>query len=395
MLGNRKLVVDQHSEIYRELSPWIDADFWNPKDIELIPGAIYVFCRESVNYYMTKIKQLADNDQVTVVIDNAAEGSETLATWCVIKGLMPLIEQKRILLVGGGDMDPAKWPYMSFEYFLPKIFDFDENVETSNCLDEFFQLKDKPYKFLFLNGRIRSHRKYLLERFRINGLLDQSLWTNLDTNLVLVRNLPQKYWLDYNNLEDIQLRLTHQGQDLMNQAIQLKYLPPEYEAPAFRSQIGLPPPVTTGFAKQQLFNNTWGDAVINGTAYRDTYFSLVTETVFNYPYSFRTEKIWKPIGVGHPFVAVANRGFYRDLQNMGFKTFGHVIDESFDQIDNSQDRIERIAQVVEDLCQQDLASFYTECYNVCKYNQQHYAEYRHRVPQEFPQQFQQFIEQNQ
>ena len=92
---------------------------------------------------------------------------------------------------------------------------------------------------------------------------------------------------------------------------------------------------------------------------------------------------------------MANRGFYRDLHNMGFQTFGHVIDESFDLIDHSQERIERIAQVVEDLCQQDLASFYAECYNVCKYNQQHYAEYRHKVPQEFPQQFQQFIEQNQ
>jgi hypothetical protein len=69
-----------------------------------------------------------------------------------------------------------------------------------------------------------------------------------------------------------------------------------------------------------------------------------------------------------------------------------VIDESFDQIDNNQQRIERIAEVVEDLCQQDLASFYKECYNVCKYNQQLYAEYRHRVPRELPGQFQSFIE---
>ena len=79
---------------------------------------------------------------------------------------------------------------------------------------------------------------------------------------------------------------------------------------------------------------------------------------------------------------------------MGFKTFGHVIDESFDLIDNNQDRIARIAQVVEDLCQQDLASFLTECYNICKYNQEHHAEYRHRVPREFPEQFHQYLKQN-
>jgi Iap family predicted aminopeptidase len=116
--------------------------------------------------------------------------------------------------------------------------------------------------------------------------------------------------------------------------------------------------------------------------------------VFNYPYSFRTEKIWKPIAVGHPFIAVANRGFYRDLHRMGFRTFGHVINEKFDLIDNSQDRIERIAQVVEDLCQQDLASFYKECYNVCKYNQELYTEMRHQVPRELPNQIHQFINQH-
>ena len=80
------------------------------------------------------------------------------------------------------------------------------------------------------------------------------------------------------------------------------------------------------------------------------------------------------------------------LESMGFKTFGHLIDESFDNIENSQDRIERVATVVEDLCKQDLASFYKECYNVCKYNQEHYTEYRHRVPKELPEQFQKFIE---
>jgi hypothetical protein len=328
-----------------------------------------------------------------VVLDNAAEGSETLVTWCFIKGLTNLIEEGRILLIGGGDMDPEKWPYMSYEYFLPKIFDFDENVETGSRLDEYFSITDRPYKFLFLNGRMRSHRKYLLERFKSNGLLDQSLWTNLDTDLRLVTTLPQERWQNFNSINMIKLQFDHNGADVMERPIDLHFLPKEYETPAFRNNIDHLP--KSGTVKFDLFNNTWGDAVVDGTAYRDTYFSLVTETVFNYPYSFRTEKIWKPVAVGHPFIAVANRGFYQDLHKLGFKTFGHVIDESFDTIDNSQDRIERIACVVEDLCQQDLASFLAECYNVCKYNQQHYTEFRHRVPGELPEQFNRFINQYQ
>ena len=389
MLGNRKLVLDTHAEVYRELLPWADAEFWDLRQHTIIPGAVYIMCREQVNLYNAEIQQLAQSGTVTVVLDNAAEGSETLVTWCFVKGLVPLIEQGKILLIGGGDMDPARWPYMSYEYFLPKILDFDENVVTADAMDDFFSNLDKPYKFLFLNGRMRSQRKYLLERFGSNGTLDQSLWTNLDSDLILVTSLPQQRWQDFNNLEHVKLHCVQDGIDVMQRPIGLHFLPEQYECEQFRSNLLHMP--CAGTVKRQLFNNTWGDAVVHGHAYRDSYFSLVTETVFAYPYSFRTEKIWKPIAVGHPWIAVANAGFYRDLRRMGFQTFSHVIDESFDSIDNNQDRIERIATVVEDLCQQDLVSFYKECYNVCKYNQQHYAEYRHRVPRELPQQFTQFL----
>ena len=390
MLGNRKLILDDHCEVYRELLPWADGEFWDIIKHTIVPGAVYIFSREHLNRYNHEIQALARSGQITVVLDNAAEGSETLATWCFTKGLMPLIEQGKILLIGGGDMDPNQWPYMSFEYFLPKIFDFDENVETASCIDKFFAITNKPYKFLFLNGRMRNHRKYLIERFKVTELLNSALWTNLDTNLALIQCLPQTRWQNYNKVESIKLECIQNGIDVMERPIDLHFLPKEYEVPQFRNRINDLP--ETGTVKFNLFNNTWGDAVVDASAYRDTYFSLVTETVFNYPYSFRTEKIWKPIGVGHPFIAVANQGFYQDLHHMGFKTFGHLIDESFDQIENSQNRIERIAAVVEDLCQQDLASFYAECYNICKYNQEHYAEYRHRVARELPEQFRQFIE---
>ena len=390
MLGNHKLIVDTHSEVYRELLPWADGEFWDLRQHEIVPGAVYIMCREQVNNYNYEIQELARSGQVTVVLDNAAEGSETLVTWCFVKGLINLVEEGQILLIGGGDMDPDKWPYMSYEYFLPKIFDFDENVAAGGCINEYFSITDKPYKFLFLNGRMRSHRKYLLERFQANRLLDQCLWTNLDTDLRLVTTLPQQRWQNFNDINVIKLQFEQAGIDVMERPIGLHFLPKEYETPAFRNNIDHLP--STGTVKFDLFNNTWGDAVTDGAAYRDTYFSLVTETVFNYPYSFRTEKIWKPVAVGHPWIAVANQGFYRDMHSLGFRTFDHVVDESFDAIDNSQDRIERVAEVVEDLCQQDLASFYKECYNVCKYNQELYTEMRHQVPRELPDQFHQFID---
>ena len=113
--------------------------------------------------------------------------------------------------------------------------------------------------------------------------------------------------------------------------------------------------------------------------------------MFDYPYSFRTEKIWKPIAMAHPWIAVANAGYYRDIKNLGFQTFGHVVDESFDSIEDSQKRIERIAEVVKDLCKQNLDEFLASAQNICKYNQQHLADMRLQVRKEFPERFFQFI----
>ena len=68
-----------------------------------------------------------------------------------------------------------------------------------------------------------------------------------------------------------------------------------------------------------------------------------------------------------------------------------MIDESFDQIENGADRLDRIVEIVQDLCQQDLASFLDSCYNTCKYNQQLLAELGPQLRKDFPNRFVHFI----
>jgi hypothetical protein len=180
--------------------------------------------------------------------------------------------------------------------------------------------------------------------------------------------------------------------DLFERPSKIRLLPAEYEVEQFYS--GQKDQYQHAFVKHELFDNKWGDVYIRAEPYIDTYFSLVTETVFDYPYSLRSEKIYKPIAMGHPFVAVANCGFYRDLHNSGFQTFGNLIDESFDMIDNNQDRLDKIAQVVQDLCASDLAEFLVASRAVTKYNQQHLAAEGIRIFREFPERFVNFIQNN-
>ena len=373
MLGNRKLILDTFCEVYDLLQPWMDGDFFDFSKHDVVPGAVYLIGRAQMNHNRERIRELVESDTIRVILSNPAEGSETLKDHCDhVHKCGDLVRDHRMLLIGGGDMDPA-WPCLQYESFLPKILDYEENQQAASQSLRIYKTTNKPYKFLFLNGLNRFHRKYLLERFRLDGLLDQSLWTNLENR----------------EGSPAEIVLQHEGRDLMLMPIKIKTLPEKYEVDRYRQQVNKT--FNSKSIKKELFNQEWGEIYIEPAPYIDTYFSVVTETVFDYPYSFRTEKIWKPIAMAHPWIAVANAGYYRDIRNLGFQTFGHLIDESFDSIEDSQKRIERIAHVVQDLCQQDLAAFLKECYNVCKYNQQHLAEMRVRVRQEFPDRFLQFV----
>lgn len=95
--------------------------------------------------------------------------------------------------------------------------------------------------------------------------------------------------------------------------------------------------------------------------------------------------------MGHPFVVAANRGYYRDLHQAGFQTFGHLIDESFDLIDDPRDRANRIVDVVRDICYNGAADFLKAGRSVCKYNYQHLREHNRCERAELPKRLAKYI----
>jgi hypothetical protein len=318
---------------------------------------------------------MAQSGQYTMIFNNSAEGAWTLETQVRQLKLHDLLLQKRILLIGGAPVTP-EYACLVHEHFLPSILDYDENIKAQSRTEEIFSKTHKPYKFLFLNGRARPHRKYLYESFKLRGILEQSLYTMLDAKPCVVRSF----------------ELSDQGVDLMARGSTLKHLPEHYEVDRYRNPQFGPIIEEKTFLKQELFNLEWGEIYLEPAPYIDTYFSLVTETICaESAYSFRTEKMAKPLAMGHPFIVASTPGFLANLHKLGFKTFGHVIDETYDTIPNAQDRMNRIVDIVADLCRQDLASFLEECYNVCKYNQQRLAELRTQVRKEFPERFFQFV----
>ena len=370
-----KLFVDRFSEVFDLLEPYISESFYNFAEAAECHGAVYVVGRQNLLDNMERFCAMAHSGLYGMIFCNACEGSWTLKSQIVQLKIDHLVAQGKILLIGGADIGP-QYPCLTLDHFLIRIMDYPENRTAQARTQDIFDSEHKPYTFLFLNGRARPHRKYLYERMRRRGLLDRSLYTMLDAKPTIVRH--------FNFVEnDINVMAT---------TSELRRLPDHYEVPRYREPV-FGPITDRTYLKQELFRREWGEIYLEPAAYIDTYFSLVTETVCaESNISFRTEKIAKPLAMGHPFIVASTPGFYRDLRSLGFQTFGHVIDESFDNIDNPQDRMDRITDTVADLCNQDLASFLAACEDVCKYNQQHLDVFTAETRRSFPDRFFQFLQ---
>ena len=243
MPGLSKIYLDTFCEVYDLLKPWSVGEFWNFADVEVEHAGVYLVGREQFNKNLHKIRSIATEGNAFIILSNPFEGSETIKTHCELAGVDELVKQGRIWIIGGGDMD-SDYPCLTYETFLTKVFNFAENIAAGFRAEEIYAHTHKPYKFLCLNGRSRPHRVQLLNELENRNLLDSALWTNLDNHLRPIKLLPTHYEVE---------RYTH------------KIIP------------------DTRFVKYQLFNNEWGDGIVKPEPYIDTYFSLVTETVFDYP----------------------------------------------------------------------------------------------------------------
>ena len=82
----------------------------------------------------------------------------------------------------------------------------------------------------------------------------------------------------------------------------------------------------------------------------EAFWHIVTETVFYYDKLHLTEKIFKPIVSKQPFMLLAAPGNLAYLKSYGFKTFDSVIDESYDNIQDNDDRIDAVVKQLNWYC---------------------------------------------
>ena len=88
---------------------------------------------------------------------------------------------------------------------------------------------------------------------------------------------------------------------------------------------------------------------LNLDVYENSQLSVVTESLYEGEIFF-SEKTWKPIYVGHPFMIIGSKGHLQKLREYGYRTDFSGIDDSYDEIEDTSDRLRAIHKILKGWC---------------------------------------------
>jgi len=228
-------------------------------------------------------------------------------------------------------------------------------------------VKQYNYDFISFNRIItndRSYRIYFVSLLKELGLLDHGL-----VSFDVTDNLFDD-WRD--EVADTNSKLSEQAKQHVEQHLVDvdKLIIDRAELPGSAS-ANIPRTIIDGFG---ILPNI------------DTFWHIVTETVFYYDKLHLTEKIFKPIVSKQPFMLLAAPGNLAYLKSYGFKTFDSVIDETYDDIIDNDLRTQAVVRQLHWYCNltpDKKTDIIRQLEPIIDYNFHHfYGEFRHIITRE-------------
>jgi hypothetical protein len=147
-----------------------------------------------------------------------------------------------------------------------------------------------------------------------------------------------------------------------------------YELHHFKNPIWRPQLVLENYFPTNTAQS-YDSASFNIEDYENTDIEVVLETLFDDGRLHLTEKSLRPIACGQPFIFVGTHGSLEYLRSYGFKTFGDIWNESYDTIENPQERMYAITDVMHliancppDIWQQKMLA----AQEIADYNKKHF-----------------------
>ena len=217
-----------------------------------------------------------------------------------------------------------KWP-------VPYVYNNYHFVQThhANHLSQFNFPDNRQYTADILFGNSKPHRKMFFDLLARNGMLE--------SNIINLFHTYRSNFLDSVN---------DQMQSMVDAQLNNDY------------------PNTTLFLKDNFVSQH-----ISGTIMENSWYSVVGETIYDNDCFFVTEKTAKPMMAGRPFIMLGGKHYLKHLRGLGFKTFEPVIDESYDDIDQWDQRIKSAFESFQALSTQNPITVYTKLKTVLDHNQ--------------------------
>ncbi|UAK25000.1 hypothetical protein [Sphingomonas nostoxanthinifaciens] len=215
----------------------------------------------------------------------------------------------------------ARWPdgmrVLTHDYYIRRFAGLQNKASTAESLAR------RVAAHLGQRGRLRE-RAYLCMNFTPRTHRIATL------SHIFGSGLDQRGFLSFAGFDTIKMKVSQSG------------LPEDWEQTELlatglarlqergRMTLDLPPEGDTSVPEFKL-----GDQVF----YDESYFSLVTESeVAPRDLERITEKVIKPMAMFHPVVIVGNCNSLDLLRELGFRTFSPFVDESYDAIEDPQQR---------------------------------------------------------
>ena len=121
--------------------------------------------------------------------------------------------------------------------------------------------------------------------------------------------------------------------------------------------------------------------LIDPDIYNQTQYSAIIETTVHNDFAMFSEKVAKPLIAKRPFVIFGSRRHLYALKSLGFKTFGDVIDESYDDIKDKTQRWCAVLEAMHKLTQQNPITVNSKLESVLAHNKKHFerAEWKRAI----------------
>jgi hypothetical protein len=213
----------------------------------------------------------------------------------------------------------------------------DARVDAVN-----FSPTDEKYLFLQYNRLVRPHRVLFILKLQEHGLIDNGLVSYNFESRKDEHSIKQhlNFIANDSNLMERYLNLVNNGPSIID--------------------VDTTPNLANNLVREH---------------HERTFISVVSETLVSEKTLFLSEKIWKPILTGHPFIVLGSPGTLKYLRQLGFKTFSKWFDESYDDEIDLEVRMEKIIDLLKyfrTMSIDELSKIRYEMKNTCEFNRSQY-----------------------